>query len=72
MCHAWTGRFCDLVAKLPPDAAVAKCEDLRSAVQTPTVGYDEERFDGIDMVTVLDLRRGGVAGGNERTTSGRP
>ena len=39
----------DLVAKLPPDAAVVKCGDLRSAVQTPTVDYGEEHIDGFRL-----------------------
>ena len=48
----------DLVAKLPPDAAVVKCGDLRSAVQTPTVDYGEEHIDGFRLQTLLVLPRG--------------
>ena len=39
----------DLVATLPPDSAVVTCGDLRSAVQNPEVGYDEEVIDGVGM-----------------------
>lgn len=48
----------DLVAKLPPDAAVVKCGDLRSAVQTPTVDYGQEYIDGFRMPTLLVQPRG--------------